>query len=269
MLDFFTTVKTSPTKASSSSSVPLKKAKVIADDEEDDELQFDGEVKKEKQTTNWNTPSIQTENLAQSSKMEISPKKNVEVIVKSDGKENKLKSPEKEKPISESDESEEEEEEEMEEEEEEEMEEEEEEEEEKEEKAKFIGKSVVVSKKKKASQTVTESKKKEVTSGLLPDFYNPIENVGWKAGEPVPYSELVALFSRIEKTKKRHEIQEEASKFFRQVIALTPSDLLPSVYLCLNSVAPAFAGIEMGVGDSILIKAIMEATGRSKSRFVL
>lgn len=34
------------------------------------------------------------------------------------------------------------------------------------------------------------------------------------------------------------------------------------VYLCANRLAPAFAGVEIGIGDSILIKAISQATGR-------
>lgn len=31
-----------------------------------------------------------------------------------------------------------------------------------------------------------------------------------------------------------------------------------------NTVAPAFEGLEMGIGESLLVKAICEATGRSK-----
>ncbi len=42
---------------------------------------------------------------------------------------------------------------------------------------------------------------------------------------------------------------------FRAVIAATPADLLPMVYLCTNRVAPAHAGVELGIGDATLIKA--------------
>ena len=41
---------------------------------------------------------------------------------------------------------------------------------------------------------------------------------------------------------------------FRAILAATPQDLLPTVYLCTNRVAPAHAGVELGVGDAILIK---------------
>lgn len=41
---------------------------------------------------------------------------------------------------------------------------------------------------------------------------------------------------------------------FRAVIATTPADLLPMVYLCTNRVAPAHEGVELGIGDATLFK---------------
>lgn len=41
---------------------------------------------------------------------------------------------------------------------------------------------------------------------------------------------------------------------FRAVIASTPADLLPMIYLCTNRVAPAHVGLELGIGDATLIK---------------
>ena len=51
--------------------------------------------------------------------------------------------------------------------------------------------------------------------------------------------------------------------YFRSVIATTPEDLLPSVYLILNEVAPTFKGVELGIGDGIIIKSLQDATGKS------
>ena len=51
--------------------------------------------------------------------------------------------------------------------------------------------------------------------------------------------------------------------FFRSVIATTPADLLACVYLILNEVAPTFKGVELGIGDGIIIKSLQDATGKS------
>lgn len=85
----------------------------------------------------------------------------------------------------------------------------------------------------------------------------------WKAGDPVPYAALCTTFSKIEMTTKRLEIQAHCSLFLRQVMRLTPTDLLPTILLMINKLAADFAGIELGIGESLIMKAIGESTGRS------
>ncbi|PGH35625.1 DNA ligase 1 [[Emmonsia] crescens] len=85
----------------------------------------------------------------------------------------------------------------------------------------------------------------------------------WKAGEPVPYAALCTTFSLIEMTTKRLIISSHCSLFLRQVLRLTPDDLLPTVQLMLNKLAADYAGIELGIGESFIMKAIGESTGRS------
>jgi DNA ligase 1 len=85
----------------------------------------------------------------------------------------------------------------------------------------------------------------------------------WKPGEPVPYAALCTTFSLIEMTSKRLIIQAHCSLFLRQVLQLTPDDLLPTVLLMINKLAADYAGIELGIGESLIKKAIGESTGRS------
>ncbi|OBT50734.1 hypothetical protein VE04_09287 [Pseudogymnoascus sp. 24MN13] len=85
----------------------------------------------------------------------------------------------------------------------------------------------------------------------------------WKPGEPVPYAALCTTFSLIEMTTKRLIIAAHCSLFLRQVLRLTPDDLLPTVLLMINKLAADYAGIELGIGESLIMKAIGEATGRS------
>ncbi|KAK0711502.1 hypothetical protein B0H67DRAFT_585542 [Lasiosphaeris hirsuta] len=85
----------------------------------------------------------------------------------------------------------------------------------------------------------------------------------WKPGEPVPYAALCKTFSLVELTTKRLIIMEHCSLFLRQVLRLTPEDLLSTVLLMINKLAPDYAGIELGIGESLIMKAIGESTGRS------
>ena len=62
---------------------------------------------------------------------------------------------------------------------------------------------------------------------------------------------------------KKENIPLYARNFLRSVMILSPADLVRCVYLCLNKLAPAYEGIELGIGENILMKAIATATGRS------
>jgi len=103
--------------------------------------------------------------------------------------------------------------------------------------------------------------RKEVQTLLTSKVEDPYPD--WKAGEPVPYAALCKTFSLVELTTKRLQIMEHCSLFLRQVLRLTPGDLLPTVLLMINKLAPDYSGIELGIGESLIMKAIGEATGRS------
>lgn len=70
-------------------------------------------------------------------------------------------------------------------------------------------------------------------------------------------------FSNIEETTKRLQIQSYLTNFFSEVIKRFPESLLECVYLCLNRIGPEYEGKELGLGETLLIKAIANSTGRS------
>ncbi|KAF9270200.1 ATP-dependent DNA ligase [Marasmius fiardii PR-910] len=90
---------------------------------------------------------------------------------------------------------------------------------------------------------------------------------GWKVAEPVPYIALAQTFSMIEATTKRLEKNALLTSLLLLVIQRSTkkdhASLLQTVYLCINRLSPDYIGIELGIGESLLIKAIAESTGRS------
>ncbi|KAF8754706.1 DNA ligase [Rhizoctonia solani] len=97
----------------------------------------------------------------------------------------------------------------------------------------------------------------------------------------VPYAALAQAFSLIEATTKRLEITAILTAFLTLVIRRATAkpttktqskdkepvtsghqDVLQCVYLCINRLAPDYTGIELGIGESLLVKAIGESTGR-------
>jgi DNA ligase-1 len=103
--------------------------------------------------------------------------------------------------------------------------------------------------------------REKVQSTFKANTKNPYPD--WKAGEPVPYAALCTTYSKVEMTTKRLEISAHCSLFLRQVLRLTPEDLLPTILLMVNKLAADYAGIELGIGESLIMKAVSESTGRS------
>ncbi|CAB1098420.1 unnamed protein product [Ectocarpus sp. CCAP 1310/34] len=66
-----------------------------------------------------------------------------------------------------------------------------------------------------------------------------LAKASWKKGQPVPFSAVAEMFDRVEQTSKRLEIQEILRGFLCTVIALTPEDLVPCVYLACNQIKAA------------------------------
>ncbi|KAF8566375.1 hypothetical protein P879_08259 [Paragonimus westermani] len=94
--------------------------------------------------------------------------------------------------------------------------------------------------------------------------YHPINDATWSKSSSVPYLALAKTFEYIESTSGRLKITEALSNLFRSVGFLSPNDLSICVYLCLNQVGPAYQGNELGVGDTVLLKALGMTTGETQ-----
>ncbi|KAL9924277.1 DNA ligase 1 isoform X2 [Glossina fuscipes] len=92
--------------------------------------------------------------------------------------------------------------------------------------------------------------------------YHPLDDAPWKKGESTPYLALTRTFHLIEDTKSRLKMIEILGNLFSSIILLNPNDLLPSIYLSINQLAPAYEGLELGVAETTLMKIICETTGR-------
>ncbi|EGB10375.1 hypothetical protein AURANDRAFT_36790 [Aureococcus anophagefferens] len=85
----------------------------------------------------------------------------------------------------------------------------------------------------------------------------------WADAGCVPYAAIAAVFEKIEATTKRLEIQGHVRDLLGQVMRHAPGDLTACVFLLCNKVAPAFENLEMGIGDSLLMKAVAHAFGKN------
>ncbi|XP_045762405.1 DNA ligase 1 isoform X2 [Maniola jurtina] len=93
--------------------------------------------------------------------------------------------------------------------------------------------------------------------------YHPIDDACWSKGQEIPYLALAKTLEAIEATSARLKMVEILSNYLRSVMALTPDDLLPSIYLCLNQLAPAYHSLELGIAETYLMKAVGQCTGRT------
>jgi DNA ligase-1 len=72
---------------------------------------------------------------------------------------------------------------------------------------------------------------KSVETAARLSKYDPASRVTWAAGAPVPYKFLADTFEQMANVSARLEKTELLTNVFRSVIASTPDDLLPMVYL--------------------------------------
>eukprot|EP01084_Bolivina_argentea_P176499 305420_1 len=92
--------------------------------------------------------------------------------------------------------------------------------------------------------------------------YSVISECNFSSSSLIEYKIVSSIFEQISSTTKRLEKTEILSRLFRSILVLRPSELLYAIYLCCNEIAPPYVGIELGVGDTVILKALCESTGR-------
>ncbi|KRZ99675.1 uncharacterized protein AC631_04582 [Debaryomyces fabryi] len=88
------------------------------------------------------------------------------------------------------------------------------------------------------------------------------------ASSKIYYSELTELFEKIEQESSRLKITALISQFYYQILEHASSDkLVKIIYLCINRLGPDYEpDLELGLGETLLIKAISECYGRPPSK---
>jgi DNA ligase-1 len=81
-----------------------------------------------------------------------------------------------------------------------------------------------------------------------------------------PYALLAHAFALLSSTRSRLAIVTILTNLLRVLLRHDPEALLPTVYLVSNHIAPPYDGVELGLGGSIVNRAIRDVTGKSASQ---
>ncbi|XP_024187828.1 DNA ligase 6 isoform X2 [Rosa chinensis] len=101
---------------------------------------------------------------------------------------------------------------------------------------------------------------------LPPEKYNPVDHACWSNGQHAPYLHLARTFDLLEDEKGKIKATSMLCNMFRSLLALSPDDVLPSVYLCTNKIAADHENVELNIGGSLVTAALEDACGTSRSK---
>lgn len=97
-----------------------------------------------------------------------------------------------------------------------------------------------------------------------PSTYNPA-CTGWSSNAPVPYSFLAHTLATLSGTRSRIAKLDTLTNALRTICRQHSLSLLPALYLVSNSLSPPYSPIELGLGPSIISKAIQHVSGLSST----
>ncbi|OJA13073.1 hypothetical protein AZE42_01894 [Rhizopogon vesiculosus] len=100
--------------------------------------------------------------------------------------------------------------------------------------------------------------------GVDPLVYD-IQKFPWPANTPAPYSFLVHALVTLSGTRSRIVILNTLTNTLRTLLNWHRPSLLPSLYLLSNCLSPPYSPVELGIGSSVISKAIQHISGLTSS----
>lgn len=83
----------------------------------------------------------------------------------------------------------------------------------------------------------------------------------WRPNTPAPYAFLAHALSTLSNTKSRIAIINTLTNTLRHMLRHHPPSVLPALYLLSNALSPPYMSVELGLGPSIISKAIQDVSG--------
>lgn len=96
-------------------------------------------------------------------------------------------------------------------------------------------------------------------------FVYDVQENPWPANEPAPYSFLVHALVTLSGTRSRTIILNTLTNTLRTLLNWHRPSLLPSLYLLSNCLSPPYSPVELGIGSSVISKAIQHISGLTSS----
>ena len=92
----------------------------------------------------------------------------------------------------------------------------------------------------------------------------PLDDCPWKTLS-APYSFLAHALATLSGTRSRIAIMNVLTNALRTVIKFHPASLRSTLYLLSNALSPPYSTVELGLGPSVLSKAIQDVSGLTAS----
>ncbi|EIW83139.1 DNA ligase [Coniophora puteana RWD-64-598 SS2] len=89
----------------------------------------------------------------------------------------------------------------------------------------------------------------------------PVDQVPWPPGTPAPYAFLVHGLVTLSGTKSRIIILNVLTNVLCTLLRHHTDSVLPALYLLSNTLTPPYSPLELGLGGSIISKAIQHVSG--------